>query len=143
MLVTGEIERTTNFETGFAGQEAEIGGSWLPDPLVLDDQALVIAVKNVGLAVVTGCGHAGIINTCQYARYLTGEREIAVAAGGFHLSSVKDPVALTEVMDAFEDLDPKYLMPGHCTGLNATFAMMKRFGNRVVPSAVGTTLSLG
>ena len=143
VLVTGEIERKTSFETGFAGQEAETGNGWIPDQLVLDDQALVISVRNLGLVVITGCGHAGIINTCQYARYLTGQSKIAAAAGGFHLSSVRDPFALAQVVEAFEDLDPGYLMPGHCTGLQATFAMMERFGSRVIPSLVGTTLTLG
>ena len=41
LLVTGEVDRTTEFEPGFPGHEAHRDGEWEPDPLILDDQALV------------------------------------------------------------------------------------------------------
>ena len=41
LLVTGEVDRTTEFERGFPGHEAHRDGAWEPDPLILDDQALV------------------------------------------------------------------------------------------------------
>jgi 7,8-dihydropterin-6-yl-methyl-4-(beta-D-ribofuranosyl)aminobenzene 5'-phosphate synthase len=54
LLVTGEVDRTTEFEQ--------------PDPLILDDQALVAHVRGRGLVILTGCGHSGIVNilaTCE------------------------------------------------------------------------------
>src|SRR6202044_417985 len=72
VLITGEVPRTTGYEPGFPPQQAWIGGAWQPDPLVLDDQALIIDVKDRGLVILTGCGHAGIINICRYAQRLTG-----------------------------------------------------------------------
>jgi 7,8-dihydropterin-6-yl-methyl-4-(beta-D-ribofuranosyl)aminobenzene 5'-phosphate synthase len=42
VLVTGEVDRTTPFETGFLGHEAHVHGSWEPYPLILDDQAIVL-----------------------------------------------------------------------------------------------------
>lgn len=60
VLVTGEVDRTTGFETGFPFHEAEHHGTWEPDPLVLDDQALIVQVAGKGLVVLTGCGHAGM-----------------------------------------------------------------------------------
>src|SRR5437763_703900 len=44
VLVTGEVPRTTGYEPGFPPQQAWLGESWQPDPLVLDDQALIINV---------------------------------------------------------------------------------------------------
>jgi 7,8-dihydropterin-6-yl-methyl-4-(beta-D-ribofuranosyl)aminobenzene 5'-phosphate synthase len=44
----------------------------VPDPLIKDDQAIVANVKNKGLVILTGCGHAGIINTINYAKKITG-----------------------------------------------------------------------
>src|SRR5437660_1407442 len=42
LLVTGEVDRTTAFEQGMApSHQARHHGEWRPDPLVLDDQALV------------------------------------------------------------------------------------------------------
>src|SRR6185369_6037977 len=49
--------RTTDFERGFAVHQALRNGSWQPDPLVLDDQALVVHLAGRGLVVITGCGH--------------------------------------------------------------------------------------
>jgi 7,8-dihydropterin-6-yl-methyl-4-(beta-D-ribofuranosyl)aminobenzene 5'-phosphate synthase len=74
VLVTGEVPRTTGYEPGFPPQQAWLGGRWEPDPLVLDDQALIVDVKDKGLVVITGCGHAGVINICRYARRLTKDR---------------------------------------------------------------------
>jgi 7,8-dihydropterin-6-yl-methyl-4-(beta-D-ribofuranosyl)aminobenzene 5'-phosphate synthase len=45
VLITGEVDRTTEFETGFKGHEA-LRDAWEPDPLILDDQALAIRVRD-------------------------------------------------------------------------------------------------
>ena len=82
-LITGEVDRTTAFETGFQGHEALRDGSWQVDPLILDDQALVVRLGDRGLVVLSGCGHAGIVNTVRYARRLTGEDTVAAVIGGF------------------------------------------------------------
>ena len=88
LLVTGEVDRTTEFERGFPGHEAHRGDGWQPDPLILDDQALVAMVRGHGLVVLTGCGHSGIINILRYVRELTGENRIHAVLGGFHLSEI-------------------------------------------------------
>ena len=49
VLVTGEVDRTTPFETGFLGHEAHIHDRWEPDPLILDDQAIVMRLAGRGL----------------------------------------------------------------------------------------------
>ena len=56
VLITGEVDRVTGFEKGFAIHQAWRGGSWEPDPLILDDQALIAHVAGRGLVVLTGCG---------------------------------------------------------------------------------------
>jgi 7,8-dihydropterin-6-yl-methyl-4-(beta-D-ribofuranosyl)aminobenzene 5'-phosphate synthase len=47
-LVTGEVARTTDFEHGMPYQEAWHDGHWEPDPLILDDQALVVHLGGRG-----------------------------------------------------------------------------------------------
>ncbi len=64
VLITGEVDRVTGFEKGFGIHQAWRGQSWEPDPLILDDQALIAHVAGRGLVVLTGCGHAGVINIC-------------------------------------------------------------------------------
>jgi len=62
LLITGEVDRTTEFEKGFPVHQAKRNGDWQPDPLILDDQAAILNVRDKGLVVLTGCGHAGIVN---------------------------------------------------------------------------------
>lgn len=54
VLVTGEVDRTIMYEPGLPMQQAWDGNRWHPDPLVLDDQALIINVAGKGLVVLTG-----------------------------------------------------------------------------------------
>ena len=74
VLITGEVDRTTDFETGMPFHESRRGPGWEPDPLILDDQALIVTCVDRGLVVLTGCGHAGVVNICRYALRLTGSR---------------------------------------------------------------------
>ena len=71
LVITGEIPRETSFEKGFPYQYSEDPSnekSLIPDPLIKDDQALVVNILDKGLVILTGCGHAGIINTINYAK---------------------------------------------------------------------------
>lgn len=87
VMITGEIPRVTEFEKGFPLQYKEKNEFELvPDPLVKDDQALVMNIKDNGLLILTGCGHAGIINTIKYSKKVTGVSKIYSVLGGFHLS---------------------------------------------------------
>ncbi|NIS70541.1 MAG: MBL fold metallo-hydrolase [Proteobacteria bacterium] len=61
VLVSGEVARTTEFEKGFPIHYAKRHDQWEPDPLIMDDQCVLIHVKGKGLIVITGCGHSGII----------------------------------------------------------------------------------
>jgi 7,8-dihydropterin-6-yl-methyl-4-(beta-D-ribofuranosyl)aminobenzene 5'-phosphate synthase len=73
VLITGEVDRTTEFERGMPpAHQAWDGADWVRDPLVIDDQALVVHVRGQGLVVLTGCGHAGAVNIVRHAQRLTG-----------------------------------------------------------------------
>lgn len=76
VLITGRIPRLTPFEQGMPPNHALINGQWQSDPWIHDDQAIVVHIRDKGLAVLTGCGHAGLINTLLQARSLTGVNEI-------------------------------------------------------------------
>jgi 7,8-dihydropterin-6-yl-methyl-4-(beta-D-ribofuranosyl)aminobenzene 5'-phosphate synthase len=86
VLITGEVDRVTSFEKGFPTHQAWRATGWDPDPLILDDQALIVHVAGRGLVVLTGCGHAGVINICRYAQHLTGIGQLHAVIGGFHLT---------------------------------------------------------
>jgi 7,8-dihydropterin-6-yl-methyl-4-(beta-D-ribofuranosyl)aminobenzene 5'-phosphate synthase len=141
-LITGEVDRTTEFETGFKGHEALDDSHWRPDPLILDDQALVLSVRDRGLLVLSGCGHAGIVNTVRYAQRLTGEDRIAAIIGGFHLSGPMFEQIIEPTVAALAELSPELLVPAHCTGWRAVHRIASQFPDAFAISTVGTTIAL-
>jgi 7,8-dihydropterin-6-yl-methyl-4-(beta-D-ribofuranosyl)aminobenzene 5'-phosphate synthase len=138
ILITGEVDRTTEFEKGFAVHQALRDGHWQPDPLILDDQALIVHLRDKGLVVLTGCGHAGIVNILRYARKLTGIDAVHAAIGGYHLTGVLFEPIIGPTCDALEGLSPRYLVPAHCTGWKAQQTMAARFPDAYIPNTVGT-----
>ena len=142
VLITGEVDRTTAFETGFQGHEALRGDAWRADPLILDDQALVVSLRDQGLVILSGCGHAGIVNTVRYARKLTGNDAVAAIVGGFHLSGPMFEPIIEPTVKALAELSPSLLVPAHCTGWKAVHRIATRFPDAFVMSTVGTTITL-
>ena len=127
VLITGEVDRTTPFETGFSGHQAMRQGSWQDDPLILDDQAMVVSLGDRGLVVLSGCGHAGIVNTVRYARRLTGQDRVAAIVGGFHLSGPMFERIISPTVEALAELSPSLLVPAHCTGWKACHQFATQF----------------
>ncbi len=142
VLVTGEVPRTTGYEPGFPPQQAWLGGKWEPDPLVLDDQALIVNVAGKGLLVLTGCGHAGVVNIARYARRLTGDQPLYALIGGFHLNGPTFEPLIPRVLDDLAAMNPGWLVPAHCTGWRAQHAIGARFPAAFVPNTVGTSFRL-
>jgi 7,8-dihydropterin-6-yl-methyl-4-(beta-D-ribofuranosyl)aminobenzene 5'-phosphate synthase len=141
VLLTGEVARTSGFEPGLPGQEAFVRGRWEDDRLTADDQALVVDVAGRGLVVVTGCGHAGVVNLCRFAQRLAGGRPLYGVIGGFHLGGPVFTPLLPRVLHELASLAPEVLVPGHCTGWRAQQALAARFPDAVVQSVVGTEVT--
>jgi 7,8-dihydropterin-6-yl-methyl-4-(beta-D-ribofuranosyl)aminobenzene 5'-phosphate synthase len=142
MLITGEVARTTDFETGFPIHQALRNGSWEPDPLILDDQALVVHVQDRGLVVLTGCGHAGVVNIVRYARALTGVERVHAVLGGFHLTGAVFEPIIPPTVDGLAGLAPDYLVPAHCTGWRAMRELATRLPDAFIPNSIGTRVEL-
>ncbi len=142
VLITGEVPRTTGYEPGFPPQQAWLGGSWQPDPQVLDDQALIVSVAGKGLVVLTGCGHAGVVNITRYAERLTGGAPLYALMGGFHLNGQLFEPLIPQVLDDLAAMNPGWVVPAHCTGWRAQHAIAARFGPAFVPNSVGTSFRL-
>jgi 7,8-dihydropterin-6-yl-methyl-4-(beta-D-ribofuranosyl)aminobenzene 5'-phosphate synthase len=93
--------------------------------------------------VLTGCGHAGVINTLHRARDLTGVSRIHAVIGGFHLTGpVFEPI-IAPTVQALKEFAPAVLVPQHCTGWKATHLMAREFPEAFVPNSVGTTMVIG
>src|SRR6266542_3567820 len=140
VLVTGQIHRTTEFEKGFPIHYSEIDGKWQSDPLIHDDQALVVDVRDKGLVVMTGCGHAGAINSIRYAQKLTGVDKVYALLGGLHLTGAVFEPIIAPTLKELKAIGPRLVMPGHCTGWKAIHAFAREFPEAFVQSSVGTRL---
>jgi len=142
-LVTGQIPRTTGYEKGSPNQVALIDGEWKPDPWIHDDQAIVMNVKDKGLVVLTGCGHAGVINTLKHAVALTGVDRIHAVIGGFHLTGpIFEPI-IAPTVQALKEFNLSVIVPQHCTGWKATHLIAREFPDAFVPNSVGTMMVIG
>ena len=142
ILVTGEIPRETSFEKGFLQHKALINGSWQPDPIILDDRAIVFNVKRKGLVVISGCAHAGIINTIKYAQRISGIRDIYAVIGGFHLAGKENENRIEPTVRELKRLRPNLIVPSHCTGWRGMFAIAKALPEAFVWNSVGNLYSI-
>jgi 7,8-dihydropterin-6-yl-methyl-4-(beta-D-ribofuranosyl)aminobenzene 5'-phosphate synthase len=147
LLVTGEIPRKTSFEKGFPFQYVENQSSnerrLIPDPLVRDDQAIVVNVKDKGLVILTACGHSGIVNTINYAKKVTEIDKVYAVLGGFHLPADGGifEEAIEPTMKELQKIDPDYIVPCHCTGWKAANRIIETMPEKYLQSSVGTTFS--
>lgn len=142
VLVTGQIHRSTGFEQGFAIHYASIDDQWEKDPWIHDDQAVVLHVKDKGLVVLTGCGHAGAINTIRHAQTLTGIEKVYAVIGGFHLTGALFEPIIPPTVAALKELSPALIVPAHCTGWKATHTIARELPEAFVPNSVGTRFVL-
>jgi 7,8-dihydropterin-6-yl-methyl-4-(beta-D-ribofuranosyl)aminobenzene 5'-phosphate synthase len=141
ILVSGEVPRVTPFEKGMPGAVMEEHGEMVTDA-IRDDQSLMIKLAGRGLVVISGCAHAGIINSVLYARQLTGESRLAAVIGGFHLSGSDMEPVIESTLNELKQLSPDLIMPMHCTGWNAIQRLQNEFPDSFVLSSVGTKLVL-
>ena len=86
-----------------------------------------LRLRDRGLIVLSGCGHAGIVNTVRYAQKLTGEPKIAAIIGGFHLSGPMFEPIIEPTIRVLTELSPELLVPAHCTGWKAVHQLAGRF----------------
>jgi 7,8-dihydropterin-6-yl-methyl-4-(beta-D-ribofuranosyl)aminobenzene 5'-phosphate synthase len=137
ICVTGEIPRKTSFETGYTPHRVRIDGSWQPDPWIRDERAIAINIKGKGLIVVSGCAHAGIINTISYAQQITGTDKVYAVMGGFHLSGKEFENRMQPTIEELQRIKPKLIVPSHCTGWKAMCAIAKTLPEAFIWNSVG------
>jgi 7,8-dihydropterin-6-yl-methyl-4-(beta-D-ribofuranosyl)aminobenzene 5'-phosphate synthase len=139
IVTSGEIERITPYEKpkGFWTVENE---KFIEDGM-RDDQALVLNLEDKGLVVVSGCAHAGIINTIKQAQRLMGMKKVHAVIGGFHLSDSKEEIIKATIND-LNEINPAFIYPCHCTGSKAVRKFIENFKGRCNPLRTGDTFKV-
>jgi 7,8-dihydropterin-6-yl-methyl-4-(beta-D-ribofuranosyl)aminobenzene 5'-phosphate synthase len=134
LLTTGTIPRREVEERNDSFQRI-IHQKWVHDEIV-DDLALILNLGSQGLFILTGCCHAGIINTVKHAIQITGNHKIKGIIGGLHLRDANEK-RLSKTADYLKEIKPELIVPLHCSGLKEIFYLQERIGPSVVFSGVG------
>ncbi|HPC47075.1 MAG TPA: MBL fold metallo-hydrolase [Deltaproteobacteria bacterium] len=140
VLFLGEIPRVTDFEKGFpiAYRLSEGGEEWDP---IEDDTGIAVNVRGRGLVVLTGCAHAGVVNTVLHARRITGVDRVHAVVGGFHLSGPFFEPIIERTTDELKALQPRFVVPCHCTGRKAVMHMEREMRESFILNMSGTRLT--
>jgi 7,8-dihydropterin-6-yl-methyl-4-(beta-D-ribofuranosyl)aminobenzene 5'-phosphate synthase len=118
------------------------------DGLVEDtvpEDASIVVDSPEGLILISGCGHAGIINTMEYSRKIVRAAPVVAAIGGFHLFAATD-ANLEWTAGKLRELGLRHLLGAHCTGIEAVYRLRGLIGlsrQSAVVGAVGSSFTLG
>lgn len=126
--ITGTIPRVTDFERPEEDVYVLKDGILLEDPEE-DDMALVFNLGEEGIVVVSGCSHAGIVNTLYKSMDLTANKKIKGVIGGFHLIDLSREVR-NKTIEEMGKLDIEHVWSGHCTGFDAEYLLREKFEKR-------------
>jgi len=143
---TGQIERTTSFESALPLSETEkliilVNGKEIDDQ-ILDDQALWMQVDGIGPHVITGCAHAGLINTLMHIQKIGQLKQTRSLIGGTHLVGRSEEY-LQKTITELEQFRLKLISPCHCTGFKATAKLWNAFPTAFVLNFSGRTIEAG
>ena len=105
-----------------------------------DNTAIVANVKGKGLVVLSGCAHAGIVNTVNYAREVTRNNKIFAVMGGFHLTGPDFEPIIEPTTEGLKEIDPEFVIPTHCTGRKAITHIEKEMPEKFLLNMVGTKM---
>ena len=133
---TGNIDRVTAYEKVPKTLLIKRGEKPEPDDF-RGEQGLFFNVKGKGLVVISGCAHAGIVNTVKHAQKVTGIDKIHAVMGGFHLINAKPEVIQNTVAD-IKAMKPDYIIPMHCTGFEAIVAFSREMPKEFNLNIAGT-----
>lgn len=116
----------------------------LVEDTIPEDQSLVLNTPQ-GLVLLTGCGHAGIVNTLTFAQSEFPAVPVLAVLGGLHLFAATD-TQLDWTADKLKGFGLSYLLGAHCTGIESVYQIRERLGlprHSAVVGAVGATFVLG
>ncbi len=140
--ITGPVVRVHPERNWSGNRQSKTDKGWVEDT-ISESQSLVVNTSK-GLVILSGCGHAGIINTIEYARNTIVDNPAYAVLGGFHLLAASDE-HLQWTAEKLRELGVKQFLGAHCTGIEAVFQIRDRAGllrASCVVGAVGASFDL-
>jgi 7,8-dihydropterin-6-yl-methyl-4-(beta-D-ribofuranosyl)aminobenzene 5'-phosphate synthase len=141
--LTGPVPRK-NSERNWSGSAKMKTPAGVVEDTIPDDMSLVMDTED-GLVIVTGCGHAGVINIIEHARSFARPARIHALIGGLHLFTAKEET-LTWTAAKLREYGLENLIGAHCTGIETVYRLRSDLGldrAHCVVGAVGQTFELG
>jgi 7,8-dihydropterin-6-yl-methyl-4-(beta-D-ribofuranosyl)aminobenzene 5'-phosphate synthase len=141
--LTGPVPRTHPERNWSGSLRLQSPGGPVEDTVPEDSS--VVVETGPGLVLISGCGHAGIVNTMEYARKIVKPAPLHAAIGGFHLFAASDE-QLDWTGARLRENGLGHFLGAHCTGLEAVFRIRQLAGlgrEKAVVSAVGSSFTLG
>lgn len=111
-------------------------GQYIPDDFD-HELATIYMVKGKGLVVLTSCSHRGVINAVRQAQAASGIDKVHAVLGGFHIVPPLGDDYIRSTIAEFKEIDPDYVIVGHCTGDRFYDLARDALGDKVIHSAVG------
>ena len=133
--LTGPVPRVYPEKNWAPGYQVQKENGWVEDNLP-EDQALIFNTSR-GLVMLSGCAHAGIINTLHYAREFLRPAPVQAAIGGFHLFAASDE-QLDWTADKLHEFQVAQILGAHCTGIESVYRLRQRLGLNRRTCVVGT-----
>ncbi len=134
LFVSGEIPRLNDFEDVGGNFKVEMHGKVEDDPLT--DEMVLIIDHPQGLIIISGCGHAGLINILNHAMLMTGKEKVLAYIGGTHLMTASAQ-RLERTIAALQTYNIDRLIVAHCTGFYAAARLYCEMGDMVVKGETG------
>ena len=137
IATSGEEPMVTSYEQVADQFFSKLGGEFVPDTLP-DDMSVFIRTE-LGLVVVLGCAHRGMINVIRHAQKVMGIDDVYMVVGGTHLISASEE-RVDKTIDALREIDVTWLGVSHCTGFPAAAKLSTAFPDRFFTNNAGTKI---
>jgi 7,8-dihydropterin-6-yl-methyl-4-(beta-D-ribofuranosyl)aminobenzene 5'-phosphate synthase len=141
--LTGPVPRKYP-ERNWSGSTQITTPAGVAEDTLPEDMALVCDT-DAGLVVITGCGHAGVINILDYARSMVRPARVHALIGGIHLFAAKEET-LNWTAEKLREFGVENFLGAHCTGLETVYRFRRDLGldrAHAVVGAVGAGFELG
>ncbi len=136
----GRIDQVTAYEKIPDRFLAKRGEEFVPETFA-GEQAVILNAGGKGLVVLSGCAHRGIVNTVRHAQKMTGIDKVYAIIGGCHLTGAK-PELIQKTIADIKAINPKYIVPTHCTGFEAISAFAHEMPEQFILNTAGTRYTI-
>jgi 7,8-dihydropterin-6-yl-methyl-4-(beta-D-ribofuranosyl)aminobenzene 5'-phosphate synthase len=141
--LTGPVSRKYP-ERNWSGTGTVVTPAGTVEDNIPEDVALVFNTAE-GLVILTGCGHAGVINIIQHTRDVIRPARVHALVGGLHLFNASEE-SLAWTAEKLREFGVDHFIGAHCTGIEPVYRFRSEVGldrAHAVVGAVGATFELG